>query len=72
MDLKKYKYIKNTRPSYDNGKVGFSPYDPTQMSLFQFNSMVGPKAPDLSSTMSALNPTNTVTNISKTVIPNNL
>ena len=72
MDLKRYKYIKNTRPSYDNGKVGFSPYDPTQMSLFQFNSMVGPKAPDLSSTMSALNPTNTVTNISKTAIPNNL
>ena len=72
MDLKRYKYIKNTRPSYDNGKVGFSPYDPTQMSLFQFNSMVGPKAPDLSSTMSALNPTNTVANVAKTAIPNNL
>ena len=70
MDLKKYKYIKNVRPKYNIGKSGFSPTDPTRSSLL--SGAIGPKTPDLSNLTSALNPTNTVSNIANTAIPSSL
>lgn len=70
MDLKKYKYIKNVKPKFDAGKSGFSPTDPTRSSLL--SGAIGPKTPDLSNLTSALNPTNTVSNIANTAIPSSL
>lgn len=74
MDLRKYKYIRNVKPRFDEGKSQFKPFTPgsTNTSSLQFNTEYGPKTPDLSELTSALNPTNPVSNIAKTPIPSSL
>lgn len=74
MDLRKYKYIRNVKPRFDEGKSQFKPFTPgsTNTSSLQFNTEYGPKTPDLSELTSALNPTNPASNIAKTPIPSSL
>lgn len=60
MDLRKYKYIRNVKPRFDEGKSQFKPFTPgsTNTSSLQFNTQNGPKLPDVSQMSSALNPDN--------------
>lgn len=60
MDLRKYKYIRNVRPRFDEGKSQFKPFTPgsTNTSSLQFNTQNGPQLPDVSQMSSALNPEN--------------
>lgn len=72
MDLRKYKYIRNVKPRFDEGKSQFKPFTPgsTNTSSLQFNTQNGPQLPDVSQMSSALNPgnlnpSNVVSGISK-------
>lgn len=60
MDLRKYKYIRNVKPRFDEGKSQFKPFTPgsTNTSSLQFNTQNGPQLPDVSQMSSALNPDN--------------
>lgn len=60
MDLRKYKYIRNVKPRFNEGKSQFKPFTPgsTNTSSLQFNTQNGPKLPDVSQMSSALNPDN--------------
>lgn len=60
MDLRKYKYIRNVKPRFDEGKSQFKPFTPgsTNTSSLQFNTQNGPQLPDVSQMSSALNPEN--------------
>lgn len=60
MDLRKYKYIRNVKPRFDEGKSQFKPFTPgsTNPSSLQFNTQNGPQLPDVSQMSSALNPDN--------------
>lgn len=60
MDLRKYKYIRNVKPRFNEGKSQFKPFTPgsTNTSSLQFNTQNGPKLPDVSQMSSALNPGN--------------